>query len=192
MLGGSDPSEDTSPAPTPAPTSTQTPSQPSTTTPSETESTAPDPAIDTLTLGADTVRQTRPFTVRVGLVNTGSAAANVALFLRCNRAVTDTIELVIEADASRAVPFTLRVPDPGSREFTGVLSMTGRQIDSGSKTVSVKQYPASFVDTAGTNFVAGGDQYRYAAVTTTNCPVHRTRSPLVLGSRSSPGRKKRT
>lgn len=170
MLGGSEPGADT-PAPDPTPTSPQTTPQPSTSGPSETRSTAPDPAIAGLDLETDSVRQTRPFTVRVEVSNTGTAAAQVAVFLRSNRVATDTLELEIEPGASRTVPFTLRVPDPGAREVTAVLSAAGRQVDSASRTVSVGQYPVSFVDTAGTDFVAGGDRYRYAGVNNNHLPV---------------------
>lgn len=155
----------------PTVTTTDTPTPTRTRTETETTTAAPDPVLTELAVDAAPARQTRPFTVTAVVTNDGDAPVETAVSLTVDDEAADTGRVTVDTGDSRSVEFELRLQRVGEHDLRATLTAAGTEHDRRTVTVSVEQYPPSFVDRDGTDFVVDGSEFRYAGVNNNHLPV---------------------
>lgn len=155
--------------PTVTATTTSEPTVTETNTP--TESSTPDLAFSGLRVETDTVRQTRPATVAVDVTNQGDASGEATVTLAISGESTGSTSVSLAPGGARTAEFEIRQPRVGDQRVEATLSVDGERRDTATTSVTVEQYPPSFVDRDGTNFVLDGSQFRYVGVNNNHLPV---------------------
>ncbi|AGN01025.1 Mannan endo-1,4-beta-mannosidase [Salinarchaeum sp. Harcht-Bsk1] len=131
----------------------------------------PEPRIASIDLEPATVRQTRPATTSVDVRNDGDATADVDVQVAVDGEVLDSKSVSVAPGASETVSVEHAFDAVGDHEVAASASTAGEIRDRGSTTVAVERYPASFVETEGTDFVLEGSTYRFLGANSNHLPV---------------------
>ncbi|MFC7234690.1 glycoside hydrolase 5 family protein [Halosegnis marinus] len=144
------------------PTATRTATRTATATATDTATAVPDPrvAVTDLTVEPTTVRQGGEVRLTVTLANRGGPGDPHPLALRGDDGVLRRTRLATDADSMTAT-FTVRCDRPGTRTF---------RAGDREAAVAVEPWPAGFVGTDGTAFVADGEPF--TMVGTNNAYLH--------------------
>jgi hypothetical protein len=156
--------------PTAAPGTTATERAAATEQPTTTERRTP--SVAALRVEPDEPRQTRPLTVHADVSNPGSEPADVYVAATVAGSLLGSREVAVDPGATTTVTYeTTGVPSVGETTVEATVRNAGDVLDAATRTVPVRQYPASFVETDGTQFVVDGAEFRFFGGNTNSIPV---------------------
>ncbi|WP_115863584.1 glycoside hydrolase 5 family protein [Halorussus litoreus] len=175
LAGCSSRSEEDSTPPTeiatPAVTATATSETTELSTNAPTETPTADPAFSGVRLETETPRQTQPATVAVDVTNQGDASVAATVALAVSGESTDSASVSLAPGSTGTAEFEIRHPRVGEQTVEATLSVDGERQDTTTTSMTVEQYPPSFVGRDGANFVLDGSRFRYVGANNNHLPV---------------------
>lgn len=159
VLAGCQDAREASPTPTP---------EDDAETPTPTSTPTPMPQLSAVTSSAETVGQTETLTVAATVRNRGGGTFDGRVVVGFDETSSAQQTVDLPADTRTEVRVELEPLRVGDREVTVALQGSdGTAVDAASRSVTVEQRPASFVERSGTDFVVDGDSFVYSGLNAT-------------------------